>query len=346
MAKNPKIEFYKIILSPSREERNITFKDVLLKKELLQRDVDLENTLPIADNQIMPFLLESFIANIDGVAQINEPKRKAFYIKQSGEELINRSITPLFERNIIHGKIKGGSFDTGKYLDEINNPGDGTEALGLTKLLSDDFYFLLYTPLNKRRGILIVQTYTQDSIVDVFKPFIERLFKVNGISNKAVSSIFMPVVMQNQFKEQSVVKKFEYKNEYILPAIAEEGIAENEFTINVTISSHGNQINLANLPVWKRVLGRTLFNLPETEERQIDTFNARHAYIQGGFDNVNPTRFSLDTDNIEIKPTIYLNNFIHVEANGTPDWDELHNFALETLTDIVIPEVYPENYLV
>lgn len=343
MAKNPKIEFYKINLSPSEEDQDITFKDILLKKELLQRIEAGENPLPIDDNLIMPFLLSTFISEIDGVAIRNESKRKAFYAKHSGEEEVNRSIIPLFERNIIYGKIKGGNFDTGKYLDEIDNPGDETESLGLTKLLSDDFYFLLYTPLHKKRGILILQTYTQDSIADIFRPFIESLFKVRGIANKATSSLFMPQEMQDQFKEQSIIKKFEYKNEYVIPAITEEGLAESDFTISISISSHGNQINLANFPAWKRVLGKTLFNLPSTEQREIETFNTRRGYIKGGFDKANPTKFSLDNENIEIKATIYLDNFINLEDNGTPIWQELHDFAITTLLNDVIPEMYPED---
>ncbi|MBN9285641.1 MULTISPECIES: hypothetical protein [unclassified Flavobacterium] len=346
MAKNPKIEFYRINLSPLGENENITFKDVLIKKELLERQETNANNEPIPDNQIMPYLLSAFIRDIDGVAIRNESKKKAFYAENTGENRVNRTISPIFERCIIHGRIKGGNFDTGKFLDEIDTPGNNTESLGVTKLLSDDFYFLLYTPLNKKRGILILQTYTQDSIADIFRPFVENVFKVKEITNKATSSLFMPEEMQNQFKEQSIIKKFEYKNQYIVPAIQEEGLAESEFTINVTIASHGNQINLTNLPAWKRVLGRALFNFPNVDEREIETFNRKRGYIKGGFDKSNPTKFSLDEDNFEIKATIYLDNFIQLEENGTPNWEELHAFALRILTDDVIPEIYPEDDLI
>lgn len=345
MSKNPKIEFYKINLSPTQEGQNVTFRDVLIRKELSERENAGDNPVAIPDQQIMPFLFASFIKDIDGVAKRNASKRKAFYVRQAGEAEENRSLTPLFDRTIIHGKIKGGSFDTGKYLDEIDSPGNGTEALGESQLLSDDFYFLLYTPLNKSRGVLILQTYTQDSIADIFRPFVENLFKARGITNKATSSLFMPKEMQDTFKEQSIVKKFEYKNQYVMPAVIDEGLGESEFTINVSISSHGNQVNLANLPAWKRVLGRTLFNLTNTEERELNTFNEKRGYIKGGLENSNPTKFSLDGDNIEIKATIYLNNFIEIQENGTPDWTQLHAFAMQTLSNDVLPEIYPEDFV-
>lgn len=345
MSKKPKIEFYKINLSPSdADNAEITFRDVLIAKELAER-ANEESAEPILDGNIMPYLLASFIRDIDGVALRNDSKRKAFYAKNAGEEEANRSVALLSTRNIIHGRIKGGGFDTGKYLDVLTTPGEDTEALDATKLLSDDFYFLLYTPLNKRRGVLILQTYTQDSIADIFRPFVENLFKVRGLSNKATSSLFMPQEMQEQFKRESVVKKFEYKNNYVINPISEEGLSEGQFTVTLSISSHGNQINLANLPRWRRVLGTTLLNIPQTEERTIDTFNNKRGYIKGGLDNSNPTKFELDGSNVEIKATIYLDNFIAVSENGTPNWTELHTFAINTLTDDVIPEIYPEDFI-
>lgn len=346
MAKNPKIEFYRINLTPSTEEKpDITFKDVLISKEMLGRGKESTDDSPIENDKIMPFLFDNFVKDIDGVAKKNNSKRKAFYIKQNGLDPLNQSITPLFEKNIIYGKIKGGSFDTGKYLDEIDKAGDDTVSLGKTKLLSDDFYFLLYTPLNKKRGVLILQSYTQDSISDIFRPFIQNLFKSAGVSNIATTSLFMPQEIQKEFKEKSIVKKFEYNNEYVVPALAEEGLSENQFTINVSITSNSNQINLNNLPKWKKYLGKTILNIVSKEERGLDTFNKRKGYLKSGIEKSNPTKFSLDSDNIEIKATIYLSNFINLEDNGTPKWDKLHTFALKTLYEDVIPEIYPEDFV-
>ena len=53
----------------------------------------------------------------------------------------------------------------------------------------------------------------------------------------------------------------------------------------------------------------------------------------------------LDDDSIKIKPTIFLQNYITLQENYIPIWKELEDFALKTLVEIVIPEVYPEDFI-
>ncbi|WP_431293508.1 hypothetical protein [Pedobacter sp. P26] len=45
---------------------------------------------------------------------------------------------------------------------------------------------------------------------------------------------------------------------------------------------------------------------------------------------------------MDIKATIYLKNHIKVSENGTPDFDALKKYAIKALSEIVVPEIYPE----
>lgn len=341
MAKNPKIEFFKIDLQPINNP-DLAFRDLFRKNYELHQDRNSEN---VDDNALMIDFLRHFFSRIDTGVVLNRSKRKAFKARYFGEDAENNNVHLMSQNNIIYGIIKGGEYDTGKYLGQIDDPDSEEERLEANKLITDDFYFLLYTPLDKSIGVLILQTYTRDNINDIFKPFIEKLFKVNGITNKATSSVFMPKALQNRFRNNSVVKTFVYSNRFIVNAMDQQTIQTGDFTVKVEITSHGDQVNLNNLPWWKRVLGRTNINIAQDVDRQLATFMNQNGYLQSQVAESTPTKFQLDDNDFEIKPTIFLRNNINLEENGIPLFDELHQFALQTLNESVIPDIYPEDDL-
>lgn len=347
MSKKPKIEFFRINLESIGSDEQ-TFRTVINELFLNhQQSLPEEQRLNSEpdDNDLMKYLFQYFISRLDNGSVKNESKRKAFKIKASTDDQINDSIGLKSEEKIIHGIVKGGEYDTGKNLSEIDNPEEEVEKLGRNKLITDDFYFLLYTPLEKTKGILILQSYTKDAIFDIFVPFIENLFKVSRLTNKATHSLFMPLTMQEEFKNSSVIKSFVYKNHFVVDDVEDQTLQSGDFTVNVEIKSHGDQINLENLSWWRRKLGQAILGMPNQERRSLETFNTQRGYIQSNEGESNPTKFELQAENIQITATIYLSNHINLEENGVPYWEELEQFSLETLINDVLPEMYPEDYL-
>lgn len=347
MSKKPKIEFFRINLESIGSDEQ-TFRTILnelfLNNQQSLPEEQRQTTEP-SDNDLMRYFFQYFISRLDNGSVKNESKRKAFKIKASTDDQINDSIGLKSEEKIIHGIVKGGEYDTGKNLSEIDNPEEEAEKLGRNKLITDDFYFLLYTPLEKTKGVLILQSYTKDAIFDIFVPFIENLFKVPRLTNKATHSLFMPLTMQEEFKSSSVIKSFVYKNHFVVDDVEDQTLQSGDFTVNVEIKSHGDQINLENLSWWRRKLGQAILGMPNQERRSLETFNTQRGYIQSNEGESNPTKFELQAENIQITATIYLSNHINLEENGVPYWEELERFSLDTLQNDVLPEMYPEDYL-
>src|SRR5688572_8986543 len=142
MSKKPKIEFYVIDIHPILEDndiiRNIFRKIYLENLLLINPDVNIEN-LEILDDALFTDFFRHFFSQIDQGVVRNESKRKAFKAYQANAgEAINESIVFSSVENLIHGIIKGGEFDTGKHLSEIDNPESEIERLGANKLITDD----------------------------------------------------------------------------------------------------------------------------------------------------------------------------------------------------------------
>ncbi len=346
MSKNPKVEFYKIILHPTPSTSNdITFKDVY-QKIYLNLKPEEENIESISNNDLKRNFNQHFFNSIDNKFQRDSRKRKAFYsksIKIDGS--ITNPIKFSLASSTISGLIKGGDYDTGKDLGDIGKPEDDTEPLDESNILLDNFYFSLYTPLNKNIAILAIHSYTKDQIADVFTPFISKLFRIPGFTYNAMLESFMPKEMQENFKKTSIVKQLNYSNRVIVNDIEDGVIMNEEFSIKIEINSLGEQINLKNLPLWKKKIGESILGLPNRPEKSLGSFNKQTGYLKSKGGVTTPASFQLDKNDIDIKPTIFLKNYIRVEENGIPDWPQLESFINKTLEEIVKPEVYPEDNL-
>lgn len=343
MPQNPKIEFYKIHLKSTKED-HLTFREIfehIYKSG--NEDVDIND---VTDEDLLNEFYQYFFNTIDEKFMNDERRKKAFYSKS--EEVNGQPMNPISlnsAHHLIHGLIKGGPYDTGKDLGAINNPENETETLDKDKILLDTFYFLLHTPLDKDTGILVLQSYTKDYIADIFRPFIAKLFKLKGFSFKAIVSEFMPKKMQDSFKEHCVIKSLKFSNRMVVNDMQDGVLLDGEFTFDVIIKSRNNQVNLDNLPLWKRKLGNAILGIPNKPERKLDTFNKKKGYLQSTDKKSTPTPFILDSEELDIKATIYLQNYINLEENGIPKWEELKSFALTVLNDFIKPEVFPEDYL-
>lgn len=339
MAKNPKIEFFKIILNSTKSDKDITFRELFTE---IYEEKNPSKKDEIKDDDLMRIFLERIFDKIDGKFEINNNKKKAFYVRKQKEKL-NEDVKLNSTGFYIHGLVKGGAYDTGKEEGSISDPLGENKRLSKAAILLDNFYFLLYTPLDKNIGILILQNYTSDQIADIFLPFVKVLFKVNKLSYNASLREFMPKEMQENFKENSSVKKFVFSNQYLISEMDEGVKSTGNFTINITVSASDKDVKVENLPFWKKIMKKIKIDVPGNDPRLVESFNRQIAYIKDDSSKSNPTKFDLDDDLLKIKATIYLENYIKLEENRVPVWKELEKFAVEMLTDVVIPEVYIED---
>lgn len=339
--KNPKLEFYRIDLKPTKDSNDITFRDVFT--ELYIEEKPSKKGKEVRDETLMKAFLSRFLGKINDKFEIDNNKRKAFFVKK--QRGVNDAVKFGSSSNIIHGRIKGGPYDTGKEEGDLANPEGDNRKFKKSTIILDDFYFLLYMPLDKSIGVLLLHNYTSDRIADVFIPFVKGLFKIKKLTYKPKIEHFMPEEMQEDFKENSTIKKFVFSNSYIINDLDDSVQTTGKFTIQITVSSSDQSINTKNLKIWKKALRKINIKIPGNEVRSVETFAKQTAYIKDNNSKSNPTIFRLDDEKLQIIPTIYLTNHINLEENGVPKWGQLEKFAHKVLTENVIPEIYPENNL-
>ncbi|QXP62193.1 hypothetical protein [Polaribacter sp. HaHaR_3_91] len=284
------------------------------------------------DNQIF----NKFFSNVFKVSGYNDSskKRKAFRLKD---------ISKKFANSIIHGVIEGGPYDSGKTSGNKKTKRE-SKKIGKNIIIQDDFYFLLQTKLNEKTGILILQTYGQENIDDIFKPFIKNLFKFSGQTYKAVIEPFIPNSIKDLAKETAIVSELNYSTKDLtVNHISDERIGDDleaKFNIKISIVPIDESLPLHTLSKWRKALGNSVLKLPNREV-SLDDFNSKTGYLKS--DTLkNPTRFEIQKDSISVKPTIYLEKIeeVDIEENGTPNWTTLKDYCINEL----IPELENEVY--
>lgn len=329
MSKNAKLSAYKVILSPSSEKRkeNYSFREFFISKYDLNEKA--------TDNQIFNRFFSDVFKTSD--YKDNGKKRKAFRL--------SKNITKKTDNFVIHGVVEGGPYDSGKTSGNRRTKRD-SKKFGKDIIIQDDFYFLLQTKLDERVGILILQTYSQEHIDDVFKPFIKSLFRHTGQTYGAIISPFIPESIIEMAKNTSIVSELNYQAKNLrINQISDDNQdkLEGKFNLKITLTPLEGSIPLPTLEKWRKTLGTSLLKLPDNE-MTLGDFNKKTGYVKS-HTLKNPARFEIDDEKINIKPAVYIEKIdkIAIEENGTPVWESLKNYCIDDFLPDLELEIYGEN---
>ncbi len=324
--KNPKIEVYKVILSPTNEKN----KDLFSFRELFISKYNLAEST--SDKKVYNAFYEDVFKTSD--YNENNKLRKAFRLSSD----ITKNIKDFY----IHGVMEGGAYDVGK---TAGNRRTKRESRKFHKdiIIQDDFYFLLQTKLEKNIGILIIQTYGQENIDDIFKPFIKKIFHKAGLSYNAIIAPFIPKSIEEMAKTTALVSELNYQTKNIrINQLSEDkkDKLEGKFNLKITLTPVDGSIPLPTLDKWRQMIGKSLLKLPGNE-MTLENFNSKTGYIKSK-NLKNPARFEIDAESIKIKPTLYLEKVddVILEENGTPDWESLKKYCSENLLPDLETEIY------
>jgi hypothetical protein len=337
MAHNPKLEVYQVWINSINGE-NKTFRD--FTKEVISISSESQNNQQdeLSNSYYFLDLFKTFIHKVDNDSFIlNQRKQKAFTAydtRPAGEE--EPSITPHSDAFIIEGTIDGGRYGQRRTKSSLDNKLEKEDVVR-ENIILDKFYFFLYTPMNSDLGILFIQSYSTDSISDIFTDFISRFFSAQKLYRKARIEKFVPKRIVEEFKNHSCIKKFSFSNRFVFNQLSENpiGTETEEFIIKIeAVAKNGLPKNA--LKNWINTMGEKIFS-----NKKLENFNNGKVYLQD-LNSKKESPFDISSD-LDIKPIIYLEDRITVDDDGIPNFIELKNYCTLLLNNEIIPEMYPSN---
>lgn len=333
MAHDPKLEIYKLILKSKSDGSSKKFREVFRTnvKEILNLKP------PIEEHHIFRAYHQNFLTALDlDKFKIDSKKDKAIKIAKSNDangNLKSEISSPTTDNFIITGLIEGGKYNIKRTLGDIDNS-KTSSTINPRNVVCDKFFFLLYTPINKNIGILMIQGYTEIKISDIFREHIGEYFSVNK-EIECQTEYFIPENLKEKylqgasFNSAKFTSGFIFKNDF-------EGSEDKPYDIEVKIEILDKSKQRTDYTLFQKMLtafGNMQFNLSNEVKRKLENFANKSAKMKGK----SGKEFPIDFDNINnIKPTILLEQEgIRILDGRVPDFKQIENYCQKLLKDII-----------
>lgn len=344
MANNPRVDFYRLKLKPSKRNRFKTFRnfaeDVLLVPHTA------------SDAEAFGKLQDYFMSKLaSSIASDDSIKKQVRWL--DSEENLYRTYKPRpdYNKNIIWGVLVGGRYGRNGLLVDRSNLDENVDAdaINPSKSVLRYFYFLLYLPLDHNEGCLIIHSNSrEESSADIFRSFLGRLFKDNGNYQKLQTAHYCPKYFQDLFKEGAVLKQLQFSDSYIDKELNANGIVNAEsdklYDIKFSITPHTERATFDNAIGVARTLMKKIGYLFEGNVKYLIDANTSKITVENPVTKKNQT-FSLDTDDIKLCPAIDVSSILSdgdFEEDGTPKIDILHEKILYIFQNEVLAELRPD----
>lgn len=339
MALRPKLEFYKFRLI-AKDGTSKTFRDYAIE-ELYQRR-------PSSDAQIMNKLFEHFMNMlVTDKAKSNAIKKQLKLIKTSANIHLDQRPQVDINNNIIYGVINGGRFGRNGMMSDSSVEDEDANAFGKNKTILRYYYFLLYLPLDHNEGCFIIHSNSkEETITDIFKIYISRLFK-GAKYKKAALFMFCPTSFQREFENEAIIKSVEFCNTYLDDIFTEEGIRSHSqlYNVKIEITPKQGSIALHDKQRIGRLLGRLGFTREQQNTDKLTDFDSKRMVLSSPFSKSDRT-FDFDYENLNLIPVVYLEGRIsNYNDDDTPDFTELNTLCQNLFHYEVLPEIRPDLYV-
>ena len=324
MAHTPKLEVFTISLKTSRNDLSLYSFKAFLNALLIKKGEYTEEEEE--ENMIFLDFFKLFLSKFASGEYIkNERDKKAMTAFRVDVEHDDCDITPHTEKNIIEGKVYGGKYGLLRTRSKVNDKAK-QDKVQQDDVIADQFYFFLHLPMNSHQGVLMVQSYTSESITALLKDTIKGLF--SNIPNYLIPDIkpFYPKLFQDQFKSDGYIKKYAFSGEVLTDDLGFPVEHTNDvLKVTITIESEKGIEYEEHPSIINKIVSNRL------GIKFLGSFAKKKAFIRNNTTN-KESPFDINDEDLKIKPVIFLENHdITIDENGFPDYIELKGFCFGLL---------------
>lgn len=319
MALNPILNVYRIELNPTTEERK-TFEN-FIRIKYSEADDKLNS------NDLFNALFKNILLGLGDKEFVKDKKAKKVVGIQKNEGN-NQSMKVHSNEYILEGVLEGGKYDILRQYANINNKAERGEVKPDQAVL-DKYYFLLYMPLNSYRGVLMIQSYTEETIQSTLIDTLKPLFSADGFYNLK-TDVFVPERLIDDYKKDSSIRLFKYSTTVGIGSSLRNSSDTRVDTFEVVIELKPK----GNIPANTKEISEIISVLDEKvfDDDKLEEFEKK-VFIEDS--NKRKANFDLKKQIEAIRPTIYLEDYkIRVDENtGQPNFTDVKDFCFKLLEE-------------
>lgn len=233
--------------------------------------------------------------------------------------------------NVIDGEILGGTTGIEQEVFKRKNAKDKTGDVNTTDVATLPFYFKIWTPFDYNTGVLMIQSYSTQTMTLLIKSNLSRY--IQKYNYNLIFTSYIPDEVIEKYKKRSNVYKVAYvkdkltkgKRKLINPIFAEY----DNLKIKIEISGFKKSIE----EFWDaftksdKTIGSNLEDFDIKEEEDYEVI----AYYKD--DNGHKSNTSIAKD-LKFQPTIFLPDTIKVKDKQYYDFEKIKNHTESILKTI------------
>lgn len=282
----------------------------------------------ISDNELLKRFnsdLSKKLDNNGAYIEIGKKAQKAFSILQLPN--INS------KTHITYGVLKGGYKGKNKTSSDFEDKTKDESLDG--KVINNEHFFMIYTPLENKVGFLIFQSYPKENIRIDFATFLVRnIFKHDKYYLNMNIEPFLPKQIKDDFQNGSVVSQITFTDNIPATSLSSSKTLIEEpkdYRVKVIIEPVGDgKLSVVNFD--KRFLNK--IKKLSALKKPLSKFKKTTGKIKKGGQQTPFTLNGMD----EILPILKLESD-YLDKNEKPDYDKIRKYCL-SLLDKIIDEFY------
>ncbi|MBS3915828.1 MAG: hypothetical protein KG003_15135 [Bacteroidetes bacterium] len=337
MSHEPKLEICKFTLFKKEDNSKVAFREFFRKKF---HNEYAELPKPIIQNDILNLFYKDFIKAIDNNDyHLNHKKKKGFKVaKNQNNGNVESQLNFHHGDFAVSGILDGGKHDVKRWMGDTTDV-NVNQIIQKKNIVNDRYFFLIYTPLNHFEGILMIQSYSEISISDIFKEFVNKYFVYfNEVKNEIES--YIPDHLRQEYLEGATYKSIRFTTDCNIAPNFNGDIEQEQYHLQVRIeiiNKSDNQRDYSKLKDFFSKISKSKFMPTGGNAIELEDFKEHKGILSDG----KPVPIVIDEDT-EIKPIIRLKEQgIAVDDGNVPDFEQIKNYCLDllhTIQETLLPE--------
>jgi hypothetical protein len=330
MTHEPKLTAYTILIKPT----NIHTENS--NRWLFRNIINEANQNELRDSYLFTEIFRHFISSLDTPEMYSDnSSKKCMTANQPNisDPTVSPNINLFSSQFIIEGKIEGGSYGRKRNKTSTIDKSDKSNV-SERDAITEDFYFLLYAPLESNKSILLLQSYSDDSIDSVMKKFWMNFFTASGTFAKPSIKRYVPIAIIEDFKNNATVSGITFTTEVPGATLMDNTSTtrNRNFKVTIKITPTNEDFKVEEFESTIEPIQETIF----TRVLKLADFAKKQGTLKDN-DTKKTTPFDLGSS-FAIQPSIQLSKYIDIK-NDESDFGRIKEYCFNLL-ETMKPEIY------
>lgn len=323
MPRDIKLDCYSFKLKRQLQAEDFTFRDFLSTFNSDEMELSLQNQYNSFYADLQNYFGQEF--------RINDSETKGITIRSEDKFHVDSNL------NSISGTLSGGDTGIGKNIHERENSSEGN-TIDHFKIHSIPHFFQIWMPLDLNFCIVIIQSYTGESLSSMFLNQLENYFKSKRIVIYNRQK-FLPNKLINDFKKNAVIKSVKVKSSVISrptrQALNPVLIEKEKLHVELTFKGFGKDSKWNELKDWLTKENQGFLGV-DLSEINLDTPVDRiveYSY-QGR------TTSGKLTNDYQIIPSLVISDEIELNKDFHPEFNSIKSYVTNFMGDLIVESGY------